>query len=79
MSLLGKKYENVHTHNALSRKIAPVLNSAKIFVDLSCFFYFDQGRVAVQGPLVIYIIVTQTQVRISKIVKKKHPNVLVCL
>ena len=45
--LLGQKYENVHTCNALSRKIAPFLNiflPVKIFVDLSCFFDFDQGR-----------------------------------
>jgi len=43
-SLLGKKCENVHTPNALSHKIAPVLNIfclPKIFVDLSSFFYFD--------------------------------------
>ena len=57
-SLLGKKCENAHTPNALSRKIAPVLNIfclQKIFVDLSCFFSLIRAGVAVQGPLVFNI------------------------
>ena len=46
------------THSVFSRKVAPVLNiilHVKMFADLSCFFYLDQGRHSCPGASCVLI------------------------